>query len=336
MPVAAKPRRPALSLLLGATSLVAALAVAELALRLAGFRYELRATVIESTAPNAADVLADYRVDPERLWVPVGYEDAVARALAVRPAVALMGDSCTQFGRYPALFAGLAAERLGGGRPLPYVNLGVAGWTTHQGLAQLELDVRRIRPRLVTLYYGWNDHWLSIGLPDREVARLARSPLFRHQGLRLVQLANRAQVALRAAGDPPPLRVPLPDFRDNLRRLVRRARSLGATPVLLTAPTAHERGQEPSYLAKRWVADLDQLVPLHQSYVAAVREVAAAERAGLCDLAAVFAREPAWKRRTVYFQRDGIHLLEAGDRKIAETLYGCFEEQGLLRTLVEG
>lgn len=330
MPHAARPRRPVLSLLLALVSLFAALVVAELVLRLAGFRYELRATVIEGTAPNAAGVLEHYRIDPERLWVPNGYDATVTRAVATPPAIAFMGDSCTELGRYPELLAAMAAERLGGGGPLPYSNLGVAGWTTHQGLAQLELDVRRIRPRLVTVYYGWNDHWLSIGLADREVGEIARSILFRHQRLRLVQLANRTQVAVRAGGERP-LRVPLSDFRDNLRRIVERARALGTTPVLLTAPTSHERGQEPRYLAGRWVADLDQLVPLHQSYVAAVREVAAAERAPLCDLAAAFAREPRWKLRTSYFHRDGIHLLEAGDRKLAAALDRCLAAHGLLR-----
>jgi lysophospholipase L1-like esterase len=335
MPAAAPPRRAALRIVVALGSLALALLLGELALRASGFRYELRATVITATAPNAAQVLEHYRTDADRLWVPRSYDATLAQAVAERPPLVFMGDSCTELGRYPESFAALVGERSGGG-PLRYANLASAGWTTHQGLAQLELDVRRIRPRLATVYYGWNDHWLSIGLTDRGIAEIARNPLFRHQGLRLIQLANRAQLAWRSRGDGPPLRVPLPDFRDNLRRLVRGARALQVTPVLLTAPSSHERGAEPRYLAERWVADLDQLVPLHESYVAAVREVAAEQRAPLCDLARAFAAEPAWKRRTTYFQRDGIHLLAAGDQRVAAELYGCLEAQGLLALLRPG
>ena len=36
------------------------------------------------------------------------------------------------------------------------------------------------------------------------------------------------------------------------------------TPVLVTAPTSHRLGEEPSFLLKRWLEDLSQLVPKHQ------------------------------------------------------------------------
>ena len=81
---------------------------------------------------------------------------------------------------------------------------------------------------------------------------------------------------------------------------------------------------------ERWLRDPQELIPLHQDYVAIVREVAESERAVLCDLAAEFDEVPR-ERRGDYFWDDGIHLSWKGTRKVAELLYQCFNESEELR-----
>jgi lysophospholipase L1-like esterase len=192
-------------------------------------------------------------------------------------------------------------------------------------------DVVSLRPRVVTVYYGWNDHWIGFGVEDEEVYRLTRWPLARFREARLAQLAFKARLALltRRSGDPPK-RVSASDFRSNLRQIVTLAHRHGIVPVLLTAPTSHQSGSEPTRLGERWLRDRRELVPLHRSYVAIVREVAAAERAVLCDLTAEFDEVPE-EERGAYFWDDGIHLSWKGTRKVSELLYECFRQREELR-----
>ena len=151
----------------------------------------------------------------------------------------------------------------------------MAGWSSYQGRRQLERDVAPLRPRVVTLYFGWNDHWIGFGIEDKNVARVKAVFSSRWSRLRLVQLATKATVALGSRDTAYPNRVSLADFGANLRAMVRQARSRGIRPVLVTAASAHVAGEEPEQLTERWLRDLSELVPLHRSYVAAVRAVAA-------------------------------------------------------------
>jgi lysophospholipase L1-like esterase len=114
---------------------------------------------------------------------------------------------------------------------------------------------------------------------------------------------------------------------------VTEARTQGIIPVLLTAPTSHERGAEPAFLAPRWITKLGDLVPLHEQYVEIVRAVARAHRVALCDLAARFNAPRQEAVRNDLFQADGIHLTPEGDRLIARCLFDCFEENGLFDSL---
>jgi hypothetical protein len=66
-----------------------------------------------------------------------------------------------------------------------------------------------------------------------------------------------------------------------------------------------------------------------------VREVAASERAVLCDLAAKFEEVPRGQRGA-HFWDDGIHLSRAGTRKVSELLHGCFREKEELRRIWDG
>ncbi|HEV2853586.1 MAG TPA: GDSL-type esterase/lipase family protein [Thermoanaerobaculia bacterium] len=321
------PRRIGKLALLTGTSLAAGLLASELALRVAGFSFHLRPERIDFGWPRSlASLGSEYRPDPELLWVRSDYEQRLDRARAERPAIAFLGDSCTDFGRYPDLLLQELSRKRPGTR-WTGVNLGTAGWSTFQGLRQLERDVLPLRPRILTVYYGWNDHWIGFGLPDEEVAKLLQETGSGWGDLRLVQLGEKAWIGAHRSDDS--RRVPLPEFRRNLHEIVRLARGAGIEPVLITAPTAHRRGREPRFLQGRWLKRLEDLVPLHQQYVEAARDVGRQDGAVVCDLARDFAALGGI-RRDVLFLKDGIHLNAKGSQKAARLLAGCLESSGVL------
>ena len=73
--------------------------------------------------------------------------------------VVCLGDSCT-FGAahpYPQILQSMLDERAPGAFEI--VNAGVIGYTSLHGLEWFERDLARLRPDVVTLYFGWNDMW---------------------------------------------------------------------------------------------------------------------------------------------------------------------------------
>ena len=198
----------------------------------------------------------------------------------------------------------------------------MGGWSTEQGLEQLRRDVIPLHPKVVTLYFGWNDHWVAMGLTDPEVASADR--LMRlAQVSRVVQLWLRLKTNMAARRVPAPNRVPLPRYAENLRSLIAEARAAGITPMLITAPSNHVPGHEPAYLAKRHLRSLGELVPLHAAYVDTTRRIGMETGAPVCDGAAAFAALP--EPHGAYFQKDGIHFTEAGDEAMAKTLSACLQ-----------
>ncbi len=306
----------------------AALAVVEVALRMTGFRYELRIHVIEATAPEGELVRRGYAIDPYLIWVDKGYYGRLDDAEKTGVDIALMGDSCTQFGAYGRLLADRI--EVSTGRRVRTVNLGVAGWTTFQGRKQTTRDVARLHPRVATVYYGWNDHWLSIGLNDEQAEKINASILGRLQALRLGQLLTKARVTLAREKGEPVVRVAEAEFYENLTKIVQSLEELGTIPVLVTAPSSHARGSEPAYLAGRWISDLSQLVPMHERYVSIVRQVAMEQDAVLCDLALEFEKLGHKEDLEKYFYQDGIHLTAEGNQAAADFLFESFAEHGLV------
>jgi lysophospholipase L1-like esterase len=312
--------------LLAGTSLAVGLILGELALRAAGFSFHLRPEKVQFGWPvSLASLGSEHRTDPELLWVRANYADVLARARRERPAIAFLGDSCTEYGGYVPLVIEELASRRPGVR-WTGVNLATAGWSTYQGLRQLRRDVLPLHPRLVTIYYGWNDHWVGFGLEDEAIAAVLRRTGSRWEGLRLVQLAERSYITLNRSPDN--RRVPLPGFRRNLDEMVRLAKSEGITPVLITAPSSHVRGREPEYLRGHWLSRPEDLVPLHQSYVETVRAAARENGAGLCDLALGFEALPPAQRRAS-FLKDGIHFTRRGAKRAAGFLAECLDQYGI-------
>jgi lysophospholipase L1-like esterase len=313
-------------LLLGATLLVS-LAAIELGLRLCGFKWHLYPEKVEFGYPGPVELELEFVADRDLFWVTREYKPSLEWARANHPEIVFMGCSCTEYSSYPEQVTRRIDESVG--RPVKSIKLANVGWSTYQGLMQLRRDVAPLRPRIVTIFYGWNDHWIGFGITDVEAARVNDSLLFKAMRLRLVQLLGKAIVGVQGrAHEGYPLRVPEKEFRANLTDMVRLARAAGITPMLITAPTSHQQGREPEYLKTRWFKDLDKLVPTHRRYAAIVREVAAAQGAVLCDLAAEFDKLPR-ERLDACFESDGIHFTDAGSEEAARVVFECFARNGL-------
>ena len=199
------------------------------------------------------------------------------------------------------------------------MSLAVGGWSSEQGLRQLRRDVVPLHPRVVTIYFGWNDHWLAFGRPDADV-HPGRLTFWCAEHLRLAQLVVKIRLG-SAAADDRLYRVPRNRYIANLEEMAAIALAAGIRPVFITAPSSHQRGKEPEYLARRHVRHIEDLVPLHTSYVEATREAAKASGAQTCDAAEAFAKLPGGVGR--YFNHDGIHFNERGSRALAEIVADC-------------
>ena len=243
-------------------------------------------------------------------------EVAPAKAPGTRRVVC-MGDSCTAQGMPP--YAGHLDGLLKASPPdaanWEAFNTAVHGYTVLQGLRLFNLRVRDLRPDVVTIYFGWNDHWLN-EVPDKQRMAWTASPFSR--AVRDAVLRKRISALLQrdvpdAAGQV--LRVAPADYERGLSDLIRAVRRAGAVPLVLTAPRAHTLTG--LLVHNRQAESVEEAIRLHDEYAEITRRVAASERAPLLDLAAAF----AGPEHDALFSRDGIHFENAGRRRIAELIH---------------
>ncbi len=243
-------------------------------------------------------------------------------------------------------------------RQVETINLGVGGYSSFQGVHYMKTRVLPLHPDIVTVEFGWNDHMpaltqeLTYGVkptssiraipdgdlpPERPVTlqtRLSHIRLFQ-----LVQWAvSRAQGGgLRKKTSAPPAvaaekaapvvensptriaRVSVEEYKQNIREIVRIARSNGITPILMTEPVTSEN------LRGNFVKDIAFNYELHAGYNTAMREVAASERAVLVDLAPVFSG-----RTGLFF--DIVHPRPEGHRLISSALAAAVVQQSRIGT----
>jgi lysophospholipase L1-like esterase len=333
-------RRWAGPLLFGA----AVLAAAELLLRAGGFRYAhypVSMRYVRTLAGLGTDQTLhkkrfhiEYGLHPVLLWRPLpqegvtnsdgllGPEWTPEKAPGVARVIAL-GDSCTVAGEEP--YPSVLSQRLQAGK-FQVWNAGVGSWSSYQGLRLLELRVLDYRPDVVTLYFGWNDHWLAWAAPDKELSALLDR---QWRSLKLIEKSRLLQALQFAAdklrGGTPrftgstPFRVAPDDYEANLKRMVALVRARGGETVLVTAPTV----LTPEHPLTRSLCteshnfhDPARINEVHDAYNERVRRAARETGAPLVDLAAEFAGR---KDKESLFT-DGIHLSAKGHRFAAALL----------------
>jgi len=251
--------------------------------------------------------------------------------------VICMGDSVTGQG-HPG-YSQYLHERLTNNPPTPGVweafNMGVYGYTSLQGLRLFQKQGKLLDPDIVTLYYGWNDHWLA-DEPDRQRMGLEMRPfagrifeLLRQKRIfRLVVWAlNPVQhLATRDRGDAHVPRVAPDEYRSTLKAFVREIRAAGAMPVLITAPS---RSLTQNVVDKKHVISVEQGNRTHDEYVELTCQVARESNVALLDLASLFTNQVC----DVYFASDGIHF----DYYLQEEdmTNGLIPQPGLIRVAEE-
>ena len=320
------------SALLLSGSLLFGLLLIEAVLRISGFSYRLTIEKVQFGWPTPQAIKRLYLPDKELFWVPKYYYKSLQLLRSQHPTLVFMGDSCTQFGRYDEYFSSLISTKFPNNN-ITYVNFGVGGWSSYQGLQQLKRDILNLKPKIITIYYGWNDHWMPFGIEDKDIGRINSSLCFQLQNCRLGQLVTKLLVTFWHKKSAPQ-RVTPADFRRNILEMVKLARENNIIPVLLTAPTSAQRGKEPPYLRERWLKNTEDLIPWHRQYTSIIREIAQEKHVVLCDLAEKFDSLPRQQVISEYFTEDVVHLTELGNKKLAEFLYDCFKQNNLLQQMV--
>lgn len=342
-------------------SLIPALALflaLETALRAVDFKYsdtplEIRsffddphAVVNAAIRWNNRDGVIRFVKDPKQLWVPAhSFEEHYS--VAKKPGtfrIATLGCSCTATcvgggdpETYPAQME--AIFRDAGPGKIEVLNAGVGSYSSFQGIQRLKHVVLKYRPDLITVFFGWNDHWIAT-VPDSQVRLKSAFETslinflehFRtYQGLHyLIAKLKSTQHPGRTAEDKTlqekmrsvTVRVPVQEYEKNLNALIDMAQANQARIVLITAPSDLS-GFEPF---SNFPFQKEALIPIHNRYNETVRKVARERGAALFDLDELVAREPAGS----VLSKDGIHFSVPGCRFVAEKLVERLKELNLV------
>jgi lysophospholipase L1-like esterase len=229
--------------------------------------------------------------------------------------VICLGDSITAQG-HPG-YSQYLQDRLTQRPPTPQLweafNMGVHGYSSMQGLKLLQTRVLTLKPDIVTIWYGWNDHWMC-DKTDRATMAIETGafsgPILealhrKRVYMLLAWMINSSRHSWRKNTERP-FRVPPKEYRAALEQMVHEARDAGAVPLLIAGP---RRNLTESLVSKGFAHSPAGAQQIHDRYVTITREVARDTQAELLDLAALFAGPEC----DSYFAADGIHFDQYGD-----------------------
>jgi lysophospholipase L1-like esterase len=312
--------------------LVLLVVVPETGLRAVGFRHQ---SGIEFGYPRP-DVFVQYVRDPQLFWKfepgKPGINSWGFRGPEVGPKapntarILFLGDSCTMAGEppYPTHVQNELNETPGA-RRVESVNLSIAGYTSHQGRRVAEMYGDRVDADVVVVYYGWNDHWLAWGSMDAQkdmsASALASAWERLYRASRVLQWC--CWVGGKVVGKSGPLdvpRVPVAEYRDNLRAIAQRFAARHPCIVLVTAPTSHRvLPVDPGLLELQFARTAEDVVERHTEYTDVVRAVARETGSLLLDLEREYDAMSADELRRLFIA-DGIHFTVEGQKDVARRI----------------
>jgi lysophospholipase L1-like esterase len=196
-------------------------------------------------------------------------------------------------------------------------NCGVPGYSTFQGFRMLQEFLPILKPQIVTICYGWNDHWAAgFDIEDKDQrtapqwvlsAQNLLSESYLYRSIKYLLLAKYEKTQqYQYDRQSVRYRVSLDDFAVNLSDIIAFCRSNGVKPVLLTTP----------------VGDVDPgvinaLESYHERYNQTVRRTAGELTVPLVDAATLFLDHPEYYDNP---KDDFIHYNAKGAERIAAAL----------------
>lgn len=310
-----------------AGSIIFALVIAEIILRVIGFGVM---TPDMSFGVNTRAALEQGRFlpDPDLFWklpfsqkaqfdlaISAVHPDQDVRAKGSKKRVLVLGDSCSRLSVKSLPYSAALGDYLAG--KYQVINASVPGYSSFQGLTWWRTQLRETNPDVVVVYFGWNDHWRTTGWTDEAYARRVSG-----SGLRLLSLLDRPS-------DPPPLRVPLSDYQQNLQALVDEIREAGGSVVLVAAPS-HFTGEARHHLVSSgYLTSNDNVKEIHEHYLNIVRGFAGQDGVSVLGADQVFLD---LDNQVALLHRDGIHLTDEAHQVmgalLAETILNNTQSQG--------
>ena len=237
-----------------------------------------------------------------------------------------IGDSCTFLSgeEMPAYSLGLESlfGRSGG---VEVLNAGVPGYSSTQGIAWLRSELLSYNPDLVTVYFGWNDHWNARSVPDD---LYMNSP--GRSSLRLARLADTIRRTVSGSGngnDNRVRRVPIEKYTENLGEIDRLLAASGIECIFLTAPAVYAPRARKELIASRHIDEETDYMELHRQYTDAVRALAE-DGCHVIDLEISFQSHPD---PVSLMMADGIHLGDEGLGLVAGVLHKYILANDLLK-----
>jgi lysophospholipase L1-like esterase len=291
------------------TAVVLTLGAAEILLRVKGYGVitpEMNFGVNTKMALDRGSFLPD----PDLFWkLPSHRQDALLRAVQPdvpipakrdRRRILVLGDSCSRISRKLPPYSSLLEDSLQS-QNIEVWNASVPGYTVWQGRAWLRKQLLAMQPDVAVIYFGWNDHWRATGITDAQYAS------------RLNSSKPRLMTLFQRTPQPPPLRIPVDEYRNILEEMVLELQEAGVRTVLVAGPENLTAEARQRLLQSHYLVAGDNAVILHQEYLSALRQVAATTGADLLDAEKLFKNENA----TGLLMRDGIHLTDSGHQMMA-------------------
>jgi len=239
--------------------------------------------------------------------------------------------------------------------PVEVINAGVGGYSTEMGKAWLRHEIINYEPDLITLYYGWNDHWPArLGGSDRELssATMEKAKFFLFKSriiqllyqLRSTELVSGWEGALRSAVASPGAapdrqaalasatsgrdvtlgyRVPILEYEENLREMISLATENRSAVILIAAPLQYAITEQNTAYDVTTVpfvdgTDAPTVIANHRLYTNVLRRVGKETGTPVADLEKVFNLLTQLERDRLFY--DYIHPNAEGFALLTEEL----------------